>query len=471
MKYKTPIAVMVNLPVSRTLGEMKPKFLPALIVRDHGVYKDALIFADDYSLAYSAKAIETRMKTIARFLNFWDLFIGGVDISIEEQSNAIFTYIDFRIHGTEELDELHPLAELHWKPIQKEHARNEFKYIIDFFEFLGKRSKIYDEIPIFSRLNMNLSIKNGYRYENYKKFKQPDLLFHLKKSRDFWKGIRGENYHLPDWLRPASTKSTSRPYPDFEEVRDLILLEKNVTFRAIWIALAFGSHRVSEVLHAWQCDVLPARSRAKFFGHTDPENNQIAFIMAHPSESTYIDVPSKRGQTRERYLSARYNLVPRNLLPSTNKNHIGWKSKLQLGSMKTTDTFWLNPSAALHFEDCIQEIQKFHLANRTSRQHPYLFVNTGGHGYSFAQPLKYARVVDALDAAYRRIGVSPKENGRNLHGFRHFAKDYAKNVLGLSPREIQVIRGDISINSQDEYGKNITIFHEIMKSRNHINIF
>ncbi|WP_319413370.1 hypothetical protein [uncultured Cohaesibacter sp.] len=471
MKHKEPMTVVVNLPISRAIGDKRPTFLPSLIIRDKGVYKDALQFADEFSLAYSVKAIETRIKTIARFMNFWDLFIEGVDISIEEQSNAIFTYVDFRIHGTEELDELHPLSELHWKPIQKEHARNEFKYIIEFFDFLEKNSIIYDEIPIFNRLNISFHNKNGSRYENYKKFKQPDLLFHLKKSRDFWKGIRGENYHLPDWLRPASTKSTSRPYPDFEEVRDLILLEKNVTFRAIWIALAFGSHRVSEVLHAWQCDVLPARNRARFFGHSDPKNNQIAFIMAHPSESTYIDAPSARGQTRERYLSARYGMLPRNLLPSTHKNRLGWKSKLLLGSMKTTDTFWLNPNAASLFEDCIREIQKFHLANQTSKSHPYLFVNTRARGDNFAQPLKYARAADALDAAFRRIGVSPKENGRNLHGLRHFSKDYMENVLGLSPREIQVIRGDMSINSQDDYGKNITKIHEVMKSKNHTNIF
>ena len=297
---------------------------------------------------------------------------------------------------------------------------------------------------------------------------QKSFFAHLKKSREFWRELRGEQYKLPVWLHPSATPGSSRPFPELQEITELILRERNPVFRAIWIALAFGSHRVSEVLHAWQCDVRPASDRAKFFGHASEKNSQVAFIMAHPSESTYTEDPKERGLTREQYLKTVYDLVPRTFVPTGNKRHLGWKSKTFFGLGKTSDTFWLDPSAASLFEESVQEIQNFHLYNRTSKLHPYLFVNMFGRGDNFAQPMKYSRVVDALDSAYRRIGITPKKYGRNLHGFRHFATEYARKTLGLPDREIQLIRGDKSINSQDDYGKSAAVIHNAIRHAKHI---
>ena len=68
-------------------------------------------------------------------------------------------------------------------------------------------------------------------------------------------------------------------------------------------------------------------------------------------------------------------------------------------------------------------------------------------------PLKKKRAQDAIAAAYERIGVTPNKDGRNIHGLRHWAKFYAENELGLNPRQIQIIRGDRSIASQEHYGR------------------
>ncbi len=455
------IATVVEIPVSGVHGI---SFLPVIVIAERGVFTEALNYVRDYSLNLTGRSLRARADSIARLLNFWNLFIEDEQLSIEEQTNTIFTYVDFRINGTLDLDEDHPLCDLHWKPVQKEHARNEFKYITEFFSYMAASFDGDGSVKLFDNAKLSISGVRKKHLETYTQMARKDFFAHLGKSRRFWAEIREDGFALPQWARPATTKAVFRPFPTEDEVTALILSEPNVTFKAIWIALAFGSHRISEVLHAWQCDVLPGSERANFFGPTTA-NEQALFLLAHPSESTYTNGTATRSITREQYLKVHYNRIPRTMLADRDKNKIGWKAKTLIGVAKVTDTFWLNPGAALLFEDCIAEIQKFHLHNRTSRRHPYLFVNTGARDENFGEPVKYNRIAKALSAAYRRIGLEPGTNGRNLHGFRHFAKWYASDVLGLPPQQIQMIRGDVSIHSQDEYGRNVQQFHQTMSQK------
>ncbi|KZL23312.1 hypothetical protein [Pseudovibrio sp. WM33] len=462
-----PIATVIDIPVSGVHGV---SFLPVIIIAEQGIFTEALSYVQDYSLGLKGRSLRARADTIARFLNFWNLFVGNEQLSIDEQTNVVLAYVDFRINGTFELSEDHPLADLRWSPVQKEHARNEFKYITEFFSYMESSFNGDGSAKLFDNAKLSFSSTKKKHLETYSQMAQKDFFAHLGKSRRFWAEIREDGFTLPQWVRSATTRAAFRPFPTLDEVTALILSERNVTFKAIWIALAFGSHRISEVLHAWQCDVLPANERAKFFGPTGA-NDQILFLLAHPSESTYTNGTTTRGVTREQYLRAHYNRLPRTMLADRDNNRIGWKTKTLIGAAKVTDTFWLNPEAAQLFEGCIAELQKFHLHNRTSRKHPYLFVNTGARDENFGEPVKYKRAAKALGDAYLRIGLVPGTNGRNLHGFRHFAKWYAADVLGLPPQQIQVIRGDASIHSQDEYGKNVRQLHEAMTQKTQNTLF
>ena len=452
-----PVATLVAMPVA---GEPIP-FLPVVILRDKGICLEALQYARQYSAAVSSSTLRTKVATIARFLNFFNLFVGDQKLTVDQQTNVIFAYIDFRLSGTKQLDDDNPLKLLDWDGISKEYARTEFGTILEFFDNIKLNAEEHiEEVKLLNTVKFSLADTSRYYSRNYTEIAQKDFFIHLRKSREFWANLRDPQYVLPRWARPTATRALFRPFPSTDEVMEVISAEKNPVYKAVFIALAFGSHRVSEVLHSWQCDVLPSFERTKFF-QTAANNNNVLFIIAHPEDSTYGT--DGKTQTRANYLKQRYGLTVRTQLDKNDTLRIGWKSKLLYGAYKTTDTFWLHPQAASMFADCVDEINDFHLHNLTSRKHPYLFVNIHAKDEAYGEPLKYNRLAKALAQAYMRVGIDPsRTKGRNVHGFRHYAKWYAQNVLGLGPSQIQIIRGDQSIASQDDYGRDAMRLQSLM---------
>jgi integrase len=68
--------------------------------------------------------------------------------------------------------------------------------------------------------------------------------------------------------------------------------------------------------------------------------------------------------------------------------------------------------------------------------------------------MKISRVERAFDDACMRVGLQPHRWGRNLHGLRHYYKDFAEKELSIPPNHIQVMLGHRRIESQNEYGTN-----------------
>lgn len=452
-----PVATEVTLPIQGD-GHL---FLPVLLQQMGGnvfIDRQALLWSRELTLAFTFPSIQQRIKTITRFKNFYALFTAEQNLSIEEQTHAIYAFVNWRLAGTTSLSPEEQLSKLGWKPIQKETARNEFRHIVEYFLFLSEHCQGTRFVE-FNTLNIpSLLLRKMKELDNQ------DFFVHLKRARDYWADYSPTIPKVPAWARPDSNRSQFRPFATLEEVRAIIIAERNPAFRAVWIAAAFGSHRISEILNVWQVDVLPGSYRREFFGPGMNDETTL-LLLAHPSESTYIDqVGSNKFVTRKEFLRMQYNLNPRNLLPERDPLRAGWKSKLLIGHQKTANTFWLDHSAESAFSECVEEIQRFHLLHRTSRKHPYFFVNMFSSDDTFGQPLRMARIQKAWVAACKRVGIQPHVRGRNIHGLRHFAKWVAENELKLNQSDIQIIRGDKSISSQNDYARCAQTVHQFLSA-------
>ncbi|GGO61506.1 hypothetical protein SAMN05444398_11614 [Roseovarius pacificus] len=401
------------------------------------------------------------VQTLCRFINFSKLFGDGSPQSVDEQTALIFTYLDYRRAGTENMAAGHPLRPLEWKPVSRNTIRIEFTDLIRFFQFIeetgaGETRALGNKILSLPRAKLSTLAKA--------QLSSRDMLVHLNKSRSFWEKHRSTStMQMPSRGRITPTLRTVRPFPPKSEVDLIIEREANPAFRALWLVLAYGgSHRVSEMLNLWQADVLPGEYRSEFFGSYFGDEGSLVLI-AHPTDSTYLgDFQNKRKLTREAFMIERYGFRPRSTLPNRHKLYAGFKTKVLSGLHSTADTYWLSKKAAQQFDECADEIRTFHLHNRTSRHHPYFFVNMLARDSHYGTPLKKSRVDAAWKAACKRVGIEPNVRGRNIQGLRHFTKAYAEG-LGLSPRLIQVMRGDTNIQSQEDYGISIDALRTALK--------
>ncbi|MDV7143527.1 hypothetical protein R3X27_12635 [Tropicimonas sp. TH_r6] len=447
------MAVEVMLPIHGDGHD----FLPVIFTqqeKDATLDLKALIWARELTLAYGLPSIQQRIKTITRFMNFYGLFAAGERFGIEEQTQAIYAYLDWRINGTKSLPSHDKLHLLDWPPVQKATVRNEFRHIVEYFTFLEEE---YNGGRMLNERSLSIPSKT---IKSLTLSKSTDFFSHLAKSRRYWKDHRPGSSHVPRWVRPDSQKPQFRPFAPLEEVREIVFAERNPVFRAIWLAAAFGSHRISELLHVWQIDILPGSYRSEFFGPGLKDETTL-LLMAHPSDSTYLDQSNSTQKiTRQTYLDEKYNMTPRNLLPERHPMRSGWKSKLLHGYQLTGNTFWLDRSAERCFRECVEEIQQFHLSNRTSRRHPYFFVNMLSKDNTFGEPLRMARIQKAWVAACHRVGIAPHVRGRNIHGLRHLAKWIAETIMNLGPSDIQIIRGDRSVKSQNDYARCAQSVHD-----------
>ncbi len=448
-----PFATTVTVPVKGA----RVSHLPIVFVGPpEGVQIDqsALTWAMLLSQRYKLPTVEVRITTLVNFLNFFHLFCGNVPFEVEEKVLSISAYLGWRIEGTADLPRSNPLRKLAWKGIGKQAASNEFSYLAQYFEHASGNQ--FEIGTLLTRRAEAVEISRKI----VRRKGDGGFFAHLKRAQDYWAMHHPFIREVPIWARVDNYTDQYRPHPTIEEVLDIIRLETNPVFRALWIALTFGSHRLSEFLNVWQQDILPGRYRANFFGSNKGHGTTL-ILMAHPEDSTYLgETGFRKGCTRNEYLRKKYGLLPRSMLPRSDKLRAGWKSMDMRGYRITADTFWLHPNAAKAFDECARVIQNFHLLHRTSTHHPYFFVNMFGSGDSLGQPLRISRVNKAWIAACRRAGVEPHKNGRNIQGLRHLAKWIAEQLLEMHPLDIQRVRGDKSINSQSAYARDAAFLHK-----------
>lgn len=462
-----PVAVVASLPViNKAHASLPVIFFDSVDGKRVEIYREALEWANSIASNVSPPTVQKRIKTLCRFLNFFHAYSSGDTLSLQEQTASVYAYVDFRVNGTRRLANKHPLKQLDWKPISRATARIEFVYLSEFLASIGVPPSTEAagdrRLP---RLRQEELTKLG-AHNNC----MTQLFAHLRKQRHFWEDLRAEPNLQPHLaLKPVKNQGGYRPFPTEEEIREIIGQERNPAFKALWLLLTYGaSHRISEALNIWQVDVLPASYRAHFFPELPHQDSTPFVLIAHPSESDYVgklSSPLDERETRTQYLRRKYSLAPRNKLAADDPLYSGFKAKRLIGNHKVANTWWLNLEAASLFEQCAGEIWQFHLRNRTSRLHPYFFVNMFAKSEAYGQPIRMRRIQDAWSAACKRVGITANKQGRNIHGLRHFSKYYAKR-LGISSENLSIIRGDMSLKSQEDYGVCASDVHQALANRN-----
>jgi hypothetical protein len=459
MEY--PIAVTAHLP---TKGP-RHSALPAIFVQgksgEVSLLRTGLAWASDLSQVLGTVSVYKHVATLCRFLNFLHAYANGEALSVKAQTKAVLAYVDFRIEGTTHLQRDNSLFHLNWSGISKATARNEFNHLIRFLRWLEERNDV--ETKAIDRKLLNLGKVDTQQLKSYE---QEDFFLHLKSQRRFWQQLEAdEDVRAPRRLNSVKRKTGFKSFPSEQEVRSIIASETNPAFKAIWLLQAYGaSHRISEVLQIWQEDILPASEARNFFNFGG--DGLPLVLIAHPTESTWLGRHTNKKLTRLNYMLQSYGFRPRSELPNSSSKRAGFKSKELYGRHLTAKTWWLNAEAAHAFQDCVDEIEHFHRTHRTSRRHPYFFVNMFARGNNLGQPISYKRIAAAWIAACKRSGVQMSGTGKGVHSLRHFQKWLMKE-MGIPSSDIQLIRGDASPDSQDAYGRCATTVSRALKEKLH----
>lgn len=447
MTTSFPIAATAHLPIAG-VGHST---LPVIFVEDvrtkavEPLY-EGINWASALSVQLKSISVHKHLTTLCNFINFYHLFNDGQSISLEQQTYTLLAYIDFRTTGTNFLDHSHPLRRLNWDGVAKSTASVEFKYLLRFFEFLEHTTEGESTSLEIKRYKISSS-----KLEKLKSLGDRDFFIHLSQAREQWEDVYPNSDKMSlNLIRSTNRTTGHRQYPSEEEIHALISAEKNPVFKAIWLLQSYGaSHRISETLNIWQEDILPPNYTEYFFGIKNQSLPTV--LIAHPSESTWLGKPHSKKTTRMQHLLQKYGIKPRPERSSNDPLYAGFKAKMMYGTHLTANTWWLNNRAAELFQECVEEIEFFHRHNRTSRIHPYFFINMHAKDESQGNPVTKNRIEKAWKSACKRVGIPPHHNGRNIHGMRHFQKSLL-NSLGIPPDQIQIIRGDTSIKSQEDYG-------------------
>jgi integrase len=390
------------------------------------------------------RGIATGLKVLGRLHDFQRVAWQGHAVLPEDRRVFIWCYLDARYHGTSTSP---ALSALNWKPVSYATVRGEFRTIANYYEHRGSsgdwESEGFESDHDLIDLAKRIRSECGERRSRF--------LVHLALSRARWDRLFGGGYVMPDLRvreaeRSATTFSLNRTI-DLAEAKLIIKHEKNPFYRALWILGAFGGPRISEMLHMWQCDVLPASTGR----HVAGRNLDTLFVViAEPAESTYLGDFTRSGPTRLQHLAERYGLQPRHHLQGYRR--VGWKNPLMTDSvLKLSEVFWSDNDMAAAFAECLVKLRAFHSVNQTSQRHPYLFVNMHP-GAGFGEPIAYNKAREAFARACARVGLEPSVNGRRIHGLRHIYKAQLTD-LKMDRRHIQVAMRHKSADSQDDYGR------------------
>lgn len=390
----------------------------------------------------AAKSLRGDLKVLGRLHDYNMVAWDGAPIEKRNLKSFLLAFLDARATGTEGCDIRRPLG---WQPAPYSTVRRERRFLGQFFCELHKAS-------VETLFNLSISSDLAEFSDDRKPLRQRSFFQHMEAARRRWQDIHAGEFHqyrqyapisIP---APVSTLSLDRT-PALFEVVETIRREPNPIYRCIFRLLAFGGPRISEALHMWQCDVLP---RSLVGGGGEHDQDMLVVLLCHPSESSYVGKMTKGGETRAQFLMRRHGLLPRHKIQGY--RYVGWKSPVMIdANLKFSEVFWCDEDQERLFETDILAVQEFHSRNRTSRHHPYLFVNTHG-GEGFGEPIAYSTARKALARAFRRVGLNPGTAGRRLHGLRHLYKRQL-DELGLPKTHMQIAMRHRRIESQESYGQ------------------
>lgn len=450
----------------RTVGSPKRILLPVLSIRS----SDGSVLVPDEALSWSQHltAKETSIFTIRRRLNSVGRLFEFTEIMVGDQVSrpgimdlVVWEYLRARV-----VNPVDPSARrfTHWHPIQYNVVRTEFRDLVDFGRWCA--SYTGPSSPMGSAFKAG-----GDIWINVHRSPSPDgLLAHLEAHRARWHAVFGEDEPMPpsELKRIANASGGKKSKADTtlskEEVDAIIDRENNLTFKALWIELAYLGPRVSEPMNHWRCDVLDASYARKLFS-ADVAGPLV--IFAEPSRSRYTGAFSQSSciETRAEVLKKRYGLFPR---PDEGgrKQRAGWKGMSVFNEdLEITHGTWTCRRRAAQFQELVAEILDMHRRFGTDALHPYLYVNSRNAAH-LGEPLQIGNIEEAFDRACIRAGVVPHSPGAHLHGLRHFYRWYAIHELNLPEEIVQLMMRQKSLSSQRFYGKRSQDLYDAMSAMN-----
>lgn len=437
--------------------------LPLLFVETDGqvdLHEGSALWVRARILERKADKLSTDLRTIGRLHDFQQIAWLGEPVLDEDRDVFVGAYLDARYRGTWDRPQI---AALGWQPSAYSTVRGEFGSIARYFAFQQSARRWQQE-----RFGSPVELEGfGRRLAaGVSSRRKDDFFSHLTQSRARW----SELYADGEWTMPdlgerdrasggGQSISLDRTM-DLDEFRLIINREPNVAYKALFTLLAFGGVRISEALHMWQCDVIPAPLIAHL---ANRQQDALYVVVAHPAMSTYTGSFTRTTETRRQLLARQYGLSPRHDLQGYKK--VGWKNPLLTDrDLKLSEVFWSSVEGAQQFAEYYAQIRDFHARNHTSERHPYLFVNMHP-GEGFGEPIAYMRACKAFYRACARVGLRASMSGRRLHGLRHAYKHQLKHVLGLSEDHIQICMRHKSVESQEDYGRTIAEIHSCLSDK------
>jgi integrase len=194
--------------------------------------------------------------------------------------------------------------------------------------------------------------------------------------------------------------------------------------------LHYGGLRVSEALGIWREDVTI-------------ESGKVVVRIFHPE----IGLSPDMKLPRIAYLEKNYALKPRNKLPKSHQQHLGWKECVLTDETRNCfEVFFFPEEAGEVFANLWRE---YHFKQRVSPSrndmHPYAFTSKNGQPYSHRMYRK------AHGRAVERIGLEvAKLLGTTPHGHRH-AYGQTLAICGAEPLVIQRAMHHSSVESSQTY--------------------
>jgi integrase len=422
------VHAVVDLPIQGRRGVA----LPLLILEKGEIslfaasYVRNLLFAggDPGNLLKVAKAI-------GRFYDYYVLEKGAPTLDQRGMQLLVKQFYEARRHG---------LASLGWLPVKLSTALSDLRHVTHFSSFcatnFGHMEANPSEVLLLEQLSgpeLHIWMARAEARKNW------DLLFHAFGATEEGRGrIRRPTFN-PE--RGTVVRARSAEYFPPQHVLQFIAGAGSIRDRLCWLLMFFGSLRISELMHIFVRDI-----------SQNPDDGTARVVVAHPRDGSFDWVSRdgvRRQGNRAAFLQERYNLIPRNLLPSRHPLRAGWKGMASDEPKRRESlVYWTDPNMGRLFWKLHREYMhsvRTHVADG----HPYYFV--AQRGAEFGEPLKLSNLSKQFYRCAERMGLDLRDDGIHPHGARHFYGYFSASWLKLPKERVQKMMHHAQLSSTEVY--------------------
>jgi len=374
-------------------------------------------------LELMGKSISTINKIIQSIAYMWDFYLTYEDKL--DNKDILKLYSELRLNGTIDKNGLDSSL-LYWKPVKLDTVKLDISNISEYTLFLENN---------FNGISLNpleKKFKNDIEFIVKKSIEKKHSFFNHIKQKETSISVKTFN-RKDNYGKHTTTEYKAFPY---EKVNKLIEIG-NLREKLIYILLAYGGCRSSELLHLYLNDI-----------SLNEKDGTANVFLVNPVEGLieWSKNGKERKGNRREYLLNKYNLKPRNLIKD--KFYSGWKSMTEDdGKKHISFIYWTNPEMGKLFYKL--HLQYMELRLKMNVNHPYYFVSLSKQQYG--EPLTLNALKDKFFQNIKKVGLSKETEGVNLHGLRHFYGYYCANKLKLSKEVTQRMLHHKSLNSTEVY--------------------